>query len=99
MACQPGRVDQAGLDILGLQPWMALKDGGGIVAGGKHVKDVLHRQTPSPDDRFSTIYFRIAGDSLEKLILLHGTSVEEDSSKGKKVDGDTSVILMAGTRD
>ncbi len=50
MACQAGGVDQAGLNILGFQPWISLKNGVGGVAGGQHVKDVFHRQTPAPDN-------------------------------------------------
>jgi hypothetical protein len=72
MTRQPGGVDQTGLDILGFQPWVSLKDGFRGVAGGKHVKNVFHGQTPAPDDRLACEDFRIAGDSLEKLVLVHG---------------------------
>jgi hypothetical protein len=76
MSCQPGGVDQTCLDILAFQPWVSLKDGVCGITGGKQVKNVFDRQTPSPDDGFAAEDFRIAGDSLEELILIHKVEVK-----------------------
>ena len=94
MARQPGGVDEAGLDILGFQPWVSLKDGFRGVAGGKHVKNVFHGQTPAPDDRLAAKDFRIAGDSLEQLVLVHGEKRRRKTQDFKTQDAREEVPVF-----
>ena len=70
MASQAGGVNQAGLDILGIQPRITLQDGGRIIARREHVEHMLHRQAAATDDRFAAEDFRIEGDASNELFLI-----------------------------
>ena len=51
VAYQAVRIDQAGLDVFGLQPRVAFEDGLVIITGRQHPQDVLDGQSPTSDDR------------------------------------------------
>jgi len=48
MSDQPSRVDEAGLDVLSLEPRIALENGVRAVPGSEHAEDVLHIEPPWP---------------------------------------------------
>ena len=53
MGYEPPRIEKTGLNIIGFQPWIILKNCLGRITRRQHPEDVLHCQTPSTNDRFA----------------------------------------------
>ena len=69
------RVEKTCPYIIGLQPGIALKDDLRGVTRGKHGQNMLYCEAASADNRFASKYLRVHRDSLEKLFLVHFSSL------------------------
>ena len=68
-------VRQAGEDVFGLEPRIALQYGLVIVARRQHSQHVLDGQTTASNDRFAAVNPRIGRDSLKELRFVHSRSI------------------------
>jgi hypothetical protein len=71
IAGQTRRIDEAGLDVFRLKPWIAYENSGWIISSRKHVEHMFDGQSMTSDDGLSTEDLRITGDSVNKLLVFH----------------------------
>ena len=77
MSNQSASIDEARLDIFGLEPGIALENGLWTIARGEHAEHMLHGEPMPTNDRLPAEDLRVDGYPLEELIflwnlLLHG---------------------------
>ena len=75
MGNDPARIHEAGTNVFGLKPSVALENRFGTVAGGEHPKHVLDGEPAPADDRFAAKDLRVRRDSLQETILCFGHDV------------------------
>lgn len=71
MAHQSSRIDQAGLDILRLQPGEFSKQGLVSISSRKHPQDVLYCEPPPADYRLTPKYLWVNCYPLQQLRFVH----------------------------
>ena len=71
MACQTRRIHEASLYVLRFKPWISHENSGWIISSRKHVEHMFDGQPSATNNRLSAEDFRIAGDSIDELFVIH----------------------------
>lgn len=66
-------VNETRLDVLGLEPWMTLKDRLRPISRGEHSEDMFDCKTMTPDDRFPAEDLGVHGDPLKEFVRSKGS--------------------------
>ena len=67
---QPSRIHEAGPNVVGLEPGVALEDGLGCIPGGQHAEDMLDGETVPANDRLAAEDRGIRRDASEQDVLI-----------------------------